>query len=439
MFLCTNILIKGNTSIMKAAYALLVLLGGALLSCTHNNPSPREWSTGYWMWGAWEEEDSAPASSRQPVDLIAFNMGEPGYQVSYLFHTIEPGNLPAARRYIAVIRTHMDPFTRPKLAPAAIKRFQRLQYRFREAHRELNEIQLDFDCPTNSLPQYADWLEQWRRELPQGTRLTVTALLDWFRPGTEIGRVLSKVDGFVPQFYDVETAENSRIMPKISYPPDHAKWGPIFERFNIPYRIGLSSFGRVQGGDIEFGDARLNAKAELRVSINDSGERVIETTQPDVDGAPGKYAEIQPTAESIARGYKEARAMGNHCIGVMFFRWPAIHESLALTPDEITDILAGKAPGTGYSVESEDAGCASVECSDLSLIQNDRFPSHARVISLTSSTPLEYFLPCGSIKPTVNQSDKLQFRIPAYNAETKIYLGRAVSKKPAQYTVQVLP
>jgi hypothetical protein len=447
------------------AVGAAVILGSFLLSIllfsACHARSPQVWSVGYWIWGQSSEYNPLAEEPKLPVDLIVFDMGELGgndysrrqkkEQPFYTFKSVNPTELPAAKRYAAVVRLNAAPFDKKDAVTPVLKRFKRLQYQFQEIHRPFDEIQLDFDCPTASLPQYADWLEQWRRQLPAGTRLTITALLDWFNPGTAIGKVISKVDGFVPQFYDVDSEDYQKI-PKIAHPPDHAKWGPAFEKFKVPYQIGLSAFGRIQLNEGVFSQetplymlSRL--AGEPRIYKNPGGERVLEMNLRDEFGSdeqdkilPGnkeKCILIQPTPESILRGYQEARSMGRYCAGVLFFRWPSRNESFALKPNEITDILSGKAPDNGYSLEALDGECALVECCDLSLAQNNRFPSHVQTIVVKSSIPLEYFLPNKIIKSTIIDARKIQFQIPPYNAAEKIYLGRAVSKQPSEYDIQV--
>jgi hypothetical protein len=453
-----------RTKISVASGSLLALLGTTLLFSACHTRSPGEWSIGYWIWGEWSGGGHQSAAPDSPVDLIVFNMGElelmrrdysgkaTGEPPAYRFNGINPNDLPAAKRYGAVVRLNAAPFKKKDAVTPVLKRFKRLQYQFQEIHRPLNEIQLDFDCPTALLPRYADWLGQWRRQLPAGTRLTITALLDWFNPGAAIGQVLSKVDGFVPQFYDVDI-EDYLKRPKIAHFPDHLKWGPIFERFKVPYQIGLSSFGRIQLDEhVDFTwetplDVLSRLAGEPHVYSNPGGERVLEMNllnefSPDEpDECPPtktKGIMIQSTAESILRGYQEARSMGRYCAGVLFFRWPSSTESLALKPNEITDILSGKAQDNSFSLEALDAECALVDCRDLSLMQKNRFPIHVRTIAIKSSMPLEYFLPSKGVKSTMINPNEMQFQIPPYNAAAKIFLGRAVAGKPAEYSMRVI-
>jgi hypothetical protein len=123
----------------------------------------------------------------------------------------------------------------------------------------------------------------------------------------------------------------------------------------------------------------------------------------------------------------------------MFFRWPSLEETLALSPDEVSDILEGHKVEESYELEKADAECALVDCQDLNLIQKNRFPSRNREIKIQLSTPLQYFLPSRLVKSTLLNDRELWFQIPAYNATARIYLGRAVTGEPAEYKVLVEP
>ncbi len=105
-------------------------------------------------------------------------------------------------------------------------------------------VQLDVDSPTGQLAAYADFLREVRKGLPKDTQLSITALLDWFRAGTAIDRVIGQVDEFVPQFYDLSMGRERAVAAKI----DANVWGPRFSRFGKRYKIGVSSFGRALEG-----------------------------------------------------------------------------------------------------------------------------------------------------------------------------------------------
>ena len=171
-----------------------------------------------------------------------------------------------------------------------------------------------------------------RKVLAPGTQISITALLDWFRDGTSIGDVLAEVDEFVPQFYDVQ--DRTVIAARFTA----AKWGPILNRYQKRYRIGISTFGRariVRGdttiiGDIKPLDFGVNPAFTLQSSRSDAGELRLryeasrQTRIGYTDFAPGESIEfVLATPESIGTAIAEAKRMGDYCAGILFFRWPA--------------------------------------------------------------------------------------------------------------------
>ena len=103
-------------------------------------------------------------------------------------------------------------------------------------------FEIDYDFPTSSLATYGTFLRELRQELPASQLLSITALLDWFGPRTAIADTVKWVDEFVPQFYDTA---HERMSGGIAEPIDALKWAPVFNAYRVPYRIGISSFGRI--------------------------------------------------------------------------------------------------------------------------------------------------------------------------------------------------
>jgi len=118
-----------------------------------------------------------------------------------------------------------------------------LQSEARRRGLKVAGIQLDIDSPTRALPEYAAYLRAVRKGLPADVQISITALLDWFRPGTAIADVVKAVDEFVPQFYDLQSPGIGR-RPAIAARINGAKWGPVFNRHGRRFRIGVSTFGR---------------------------------------------------------------------------------------------------------------------------------------------------------------------------------------------------
>jgi hypothetical protein len=312
-------------------------------------------------------------------------------------------------------------------------------------------LQLDVDCPTRSLATYAGFLTALRRQLPSDTRVSVTALLDWFRDGTEVRRVLAAVDDYVPQFYDVALDGPGS---EIAHPIEVRRWAPIFNGYGTPYRIGISAFGRVQrirsmagGAPVRdaFRDARLSdlwapGLRLVQTTTNGSAERVLRWDV--IRGRPpaleaGDHVEaILPTPESVRNAYEAGRNFGGLCAGVVFFRWPGPAETLVMTPDEIAASLRGEPTDAPPRLQASDGGCTGRSCADLRVHLPNRFPTRRTEFQVTASTDVEYLLAARE-GVTLRQLGPRQISvaIPAYIGRSDVPLGRVFSRQPGRYEI----
>ncbi|WP_298188580.1 DUF3142 domain-containing protein [Novosphingobium sp.] len=107
--------------------------------------------------------------------------------------------------------------------------------RWRAAGNRLEGLQIDFDAATPGLTRYRAFLEQVRRELPPGMRLSITGLLDWSANGdpAELARLGGLVDEVVIQTYQGRTTI-----------PGYAAWFSHIDTLPLPHKIAL-----VEGGE----------------------------------------------------------------------------------------------------------------------------------------------------------------------------------------------
>lgn len=98
-------------------------------------------------------------------------------------------------------------------------------------------IQIDFDAATRGLPGYADFLKKLRANLPPGTRLSVTGLLDWSSGGDSpaLNALAGTVDEVVLQTYQGRHTI-----------PGYQAYLRQLERVRLPFRIGLVQYGEWQ-------------------------------------------------------------------------------------------------------------------------------------------------------------------------------------------------
>ena len=112
--------------------------------------------------------------------------------------------------------------------------------RWRAAGNRVVGLQIDFDAGTRNLENYASFLADLRKRLPNDTRLGITGLLDWSSNGDPAGlaALAGVVDEIVLQIY-----QGRRVIP------GYAGYLAALDRLQIPFRIGL-----LQGGEWEAPD-----------------------------------------------------------------------------------------------------------------------------------------------------------------------------------------
>ncbi len=448
-------MVKGNPSIASCVSILILGLlaagcGGGAIGKPNTVPA---WKVGFWEWAGAVPPESGV--KEHPLDDLYLQVGRVD---SYFKNSVSwkwPSDLPAAKEYWALWR--YDPPAEPadSQIPIIARDFAALEAAARDSGRTIAGIQLDYDCPTSRLPDYALFLNKLSRQLPEGTRVSITALLDWFRPGTSVGRVFENISQFVPQFYDVAASKQGQ-QQGISEPLNPAKWAPVFNSFGIPYRLGISTFGRIGITKPEgrylfrdltpldvLGQPGITPLASETTPAGDKRlEFRVERSQP-VNFwqlEPGDKIElILPTQRAVVAAYDAAKRFGGFCSGIVFFRWPSGNESLILEPSQVLNWVSGaESPMPGASVAADEGNCVAVICWDIQLEAVSTLPDHPVSYQIRSSQPFEYFLP----NPKMNRRIRyegggaLRVELPAYFGVKSIYLGRAVTIKQAQFTVK---
>jgi hypothetical protein len=404
----------------------------------YQRPSPPKqkapWKIGFWIWSG-----AAPATASIKPDILYVQAQGRDW----------PRKLPDAEEYMAVRRIEPN-FELTKAAAAALAQDFKALTQSAGSVR-LVGLQIDYDCPTRNLASYGRFLRWVRQGLPAGSRLSITALLDWFEPGTAIRTTLSPVDEFVPQFYDAGPA---RVTSGIAEPIDAAKWAPILNAYGTPYRIGISSFGRVARRRIENGETAVHffrdatpmefaGRREFRRSTErtPADELVVRydvaepvPTRPTLK--PGDVVEITfPTEPTVRTAYQAALRFGGYASGVLFFRWPNTDESLPLTPAEVARIVRGESLTSEAQLETRDGQCLERRCADLHLHLGRKPDGATRTVVIGASGPIELFLPDGPLRPSLGRGNRIFVNVPAYSGLESVYLGRAISDKTLGFEV----
>ncbi|MBI4873161.1 MAG: DUF3142 domain-containing protein [Acidobacteria bacterium] len=396
------------------------------------------------------------AAAVRPIDVIFCQAGAirhenyPIRRKPWNVYGQLPRQMPPAREYWLVFRSDGAGIPALEVVPDLTRMVAELLVEARRRGLNVAGIQLDVDSPTRSLAHYATFLREVRKGLPAGVQISITALLDWFRPGTTVGGVVNLVDEFVPQFYDVQGDSAA-----IAAPVSAAKWSPVFNRYRKRFRIGLSTFGRARLvprastaafiRDLKPLDIAIDPAFQLQTSKTAAGELVLSyraarKTRMGYTGIePGDTVEfILSTPEAIQAAMEQARLFRGYCAGVVLFRWPAWNETLAAQPGEVLSAAGVLAQPQGKSGELRvaDGGCAAVHCVDLYLANTGPLSAAPIRYRITSSAELEYFLPAERVPVRMSGAFRIELSLPPYCGRSRLFLGRAVTLKQADFRLE---
>jgi hypothetical protein len=415
------------------------------------------WATGFWFWGG----SSAAVTASTTADVLYVQAGKiyrGGWgerQAWGVSMDTSVDRLPPAREYWFVVRSDEPGLPDPEIAAPLIANTAELLRDAKRQNLPVTGIQLDIDSPTASLSRYGALLAEVRKQLPAGTKLSITALLDWFRDGTAVAQVVKHVDEFVPQFYDTGDRYRGEVIAATVNP---TVWGPLFQRTGKPYRIGVSSFGRLRhlprNSTVPqtWGISVISDLTPLEVAMNPDFGRAISTTPAKEtvvryeatrktkiawsEIEPGEQFEfIFPTPESMAAAVRGAKAMGSRCTGVVFFRWPSFRETMAAQPDQVlraAGVLA-KLEGTSVKLHTIDRECSTVHCTDLFVTDAEPLLPRPLRYEIRSSAPLEYVVPADKMPVRMSGIHTVELSLPAFTGRSRIYLGRAVTINKVEF------
>lgn len=453
---------------------LLLIASLGMSACTvswSGQPPGGRWTTGFWFW---QGSTLDAAYSGQPLDVLFVQVGTIRKETLPLYARQTPTateqwyangelqrDLPAARDYWLVFRYERQGVPDLEVAPIVAREVSRLKMIARSRNLNVVGVQLDVDSPTSALARYGAFLRKVRESLPSGTAISITALLDWFHSGTALDEVIAQVDEFVPQFYDLGDSDDSDGRCAIAARIDPARWAPLFNRFRKPFRVGISSFGRArvipqqQGtptpyrrvvyyGDLRPLDIAISPGFELQATRSAADEMVLNYRAtrkiPTSYGGFERGETVQfvvSTPEAIRTAVQSARQIGGYLAGVVFFRWPASNETWAMQPDEVQDATGGATPGPRQNrIHAVEGHCAAVECGDVYLEAAGPLSPRPTRYRVRASAELEYFLPERNVPVRLAGASELEISLPPYCSRGRLYLGRAVSRKHAEFTVE---
>ncbi len=182
----------------------------------------------FWIWG-----DIQTAPYLVHAKELYILQGEIRYSKSKQISTFTPQGvsilkLPHQKIWL-VFRTHHLAWNEQNYQTI----LNRLEH-WRNRGNQVQGIQIDFDSKTNSLKDYAIFLQKIRQKLPQQYRLSITGLLDWtnFKDQNTLTLFRQNIDELVIQTYQGTTTI-----------PNYPEYLKRISALRLPYKVGLVQHG----------------------------------------------------------------------------------------------------------------------------------------------------------------------------------------------------
>ena len=214
---------------MRRRAALLAALALALAGCQRAAPAPPVDPARYDQFFLWAGVPPPPALRSAKVLYVLGGEIRRGGPVGLVDMRSGVPRVPHAALWLTVRTERLD------WDADTWRAIHAMLVRWRAGGNRLEGLQIDFDAATPGLDRYRTFLEGVRRELPKGTRLSITGLLDWSANGdpAELARLAGLVDEVV-----IQTYQGRHTIP------GYARWFRHIDRLPLTHKIAL-----VEGGE----------------------------------------------------------------------------------------------------------------------------------------------------------------------------------------------
>jgi hypothetical protein len=219
-------------------------------------------------------------------------------------------------------------------------------------------VEIDHDCGSARLREYALFLDRLQAARAGGLTLSITALPSWMESG-RLGDLLTRVDEAVLQVHSVADPERGLFEPAAAY-----DWTRRWSRVGaVPFRVALPTYGS-------------------RVTRNDEGRVTsVESEAPSLSNlAAGRELSVRPLdVDRFVRQLRHARIGG--LAGIAWFRLPTRDDRRAWSLSTWHALVNGtaRAPRMTTRVMGSDVlGTSNVYISNEGPI-DDWLPPHVRV------------------------------------------------------------
>ena len=193
-------------------------------------------------------------------------------------------------------------------------------------------IQIDYDCPTEKLTLYQNWLQVLRGKLA-GIPVSITGLPDWLT-SRRLPELLAGLDHFVLQVHSLELDRESGRQPVLFDETKMMRWVGQMNSLMLPFRVALPTYGWRIAYDRYGQPQRLEAEG--------IHEAVAGWTYQDVSADPAVLA-------GAVR--KLAAVSGGNLKGFIWFRMPLPSDRMNWSLKTLRQVMKGDAPQAHFEAE----------------------------------------------------------------------------------------
>ena len=272
---------------MRFVLPLLLVLAGCSRPATSRGPLPHE----IYVWQRqWTPAVRSGLDRAAPIaagfDVLIGEVGMKDGEVrTALAQTDYPALVRAGKPVVLGLRigTYSGQFTTDSRLLVAAKELLRTSLdRARAAGLHIAELQIDFDCPSTRLADYAAWMRDLRGTFP-GQPMAITALPDWLKR-KDFAMLAATAGRFVLQVHSIPTGRGAP--PALCDIAMARRAITQAAKCDVPFRVALPTYscallidsaGNVKGvraeddaTTSEFGEVVLRANAaELSALVRD--------------------------------------------------------------------------------------------------------------------------------------------------------------------------
>lgn len=303
-----------------SAVLILLLLAACASSEAPSAPAPLPHETYVWQrqWtpavGAAVRELSADFSGLRV--LVLQQIGDQRIEVLPDLDALRDRGLPLR----VVLRIEGS---RPRADAGALARaLGDIVHHWRAQGLQVEGVEVDHDCASAALADYADWLRRFRAALPRELALSITALPSWLEAPDGLRALREAADETVLQVHAVESWRTALIDVESSL-----RWARAWQAHAPrPFRIALPAYA-------------------MRVQLGRDGKPAAVDAEGALDRSGARAQERRADPAEVARIVRALEAANLPQLqGLLWFRLPVAGDRRSWAPATLAAVIRGALP-----------------------------------------------------------------------------------------------